>query len=72
MSLIPYIPNRLNRAPAGELADLLGWAFPASFVPARDDAFRFHEDKDNYYAALDLPGVGKEDLSLDTDRKSVV
>jgi len=67
MNLIPYVPNRLTRTSAGDLADLLGWAFPASFVPARDEAFRSHQDKDNYYVALDLPGVGKEDLSLDTE-----
>ncbi|SDU10858.1 HSP20 family protein [Verrucomicrobium sp. GAS474] len=61
MNLIPYLSNRINRNPANELADLLGWAHPAS------DSFRFHEDKDNYYVALDLPGVRKEDLQIEAE-----
>ena len=62
MNLIPYISNRLHRAPSHDLADLLGLSFPAA-----DAAFRFHEDKDNYYVGLDLPGVRKEDLKVDAE-----
>ena len=62
MNLIPYISNRLHRPPAHDLADLLGLSFPAA-----ENTFRFHEDKDNYYVGLDLPGVRKEDLQVDAE-----
>ncbi len=63
MNLIPYFSNRLNRSHTNELADLLGWTHPS----LSGDAFRFHEDKDNYYVGLDLPGVRKEDLQIDAE-----
>jgi len=70
MNLIPYISNRIHRTPANDLADLLGWSFPSPVATAariRDEAFRFHEDKDNHYVSLDLPGVRKEDLQLEAE-----
>ncbi len=60
--LIPYITNRLTDPRRRTLADLLGWASPAASATVR-----FHEDKDSYYAELDLPGVRKEDLQLNTE-----
>jgi len=63
MNLIPYISNRTARNSAHDIADLLGWSAAAPF--SRDDGMRFHEDKDNYFVSLDLPGIRKEDLEIE-------
>ena len=62
MNIVPYISNRVYRAGAGDLADLLGWT-----APATSSGFRFHEDKDAYLAEIDLPGVKKEAVQLNVE-----
>ncbi|MDE1171605.1 MAG: Hsp20/alpha crystallin family protein [Verrucomicrobium sp.] len=60
MNLVPYIANRLN-GHTSDLADLMGWNSPGQ------SAGRYHEDKDNYYAEFDLPGVRKEAVQLNVE-----
>ena len=58
-----------NKNPWGFLSELDKeldnfWSAPADQHKSAFSACDFHEDKDNYFISMDLPGLKKEDLKI--------